>query len=224
MHIFIDESGTFTGVGADAPSVSTLGALILTSHSLPKLFRRYGRLRANLPKRKGEVKGSLLNETQVAAVAELLRKNGAIFCASMIDLAAHTADDIAGHRERRRASLTTNLTEGHTPELRAGVAALQDRMAGFSDQLYVQGAVMIDLLYRIMQDMIVYHCQRFPKELAEFHWVVDAKDPAVVTNWEDWWSKTLVIWLQAMSLEKPGAMLPGGDYRHFRRFIIPRRL
>jgi hypothetical protein len=93
-------------------------------------------------------------------------------------------------------------------------------MAGFSDQLYVQGAVMIDLLYRVMQDMIMYHCQRFPKELAEFHWVVDAKDSAVVTDWEDWWSKTLVIWLQAMSLERPGAMLPGGDYRHFRRFIL----
>lgn len=221
MHIFIDESGTFTGIGADAPAVSTLGALIITSHSLPKLFRKYERLRINLPKNgKGEVKGSKLNETQVAAVAELLRKNGAIFCASMIDLAGHTADDIAGHRDRRSASLAANLTDGHTQELRDGVAALQARMAGFSDQLYVQGAVTIDLLYRIMQDMIVYHCQRFPKELAEFHWVVDAKDPAVVTDWEDWWSKTLVIWLQAMSLERPGAMLPGGDYRHFRRFIL----
>lgn len=221
MHIFIDESGTFTGIGGETPAVSTIGALILTSHGLPKLFRRYGRLRANLPKRKGEVKGSLLNEAQVAAVVELLRRNGAIFCASMIDLAAHTADDIAGHRDRRRESLTANLTDGHTPELRAGVAALQERMTGFSDQLYVQGAVMIDLLYRVMQDMIVYHCQRFPKELAEFHWVVDAKDPAVVTDWEDWWSKTLVIWLQAMSLRRPGAMLPGGDYRHFQRFILP---
>ncbi|MDR3386124.1 MAG: hypothetical protein P4L92_03660 [Rudaea sp.] len=221
MHIFIDESGTFTGIGADTPAVSTLGALILTSHSLPKLFRKYERLRVNLPKNgKGEVKGSKLNEAQVVAVVELLRKNGAIFCASMIDLAAHTADDIAGHRDRQGASLAANLTDGHTQELRDGVAALQARMADFSDQLYVQGAVTIDLLYRIMQDMIVYHCQRFPKELAEFHWVIDAKDPAVVTNWEDWWSKTLVIWLQAMSLERPGAMLPGGDYRHFRRFIL----
>jgi hypothetical protein len=221
LHIFIDESGTFTGVGADAPAVSVLGALVLTSHSLPKLFRRYDRLRANLPKNgKGEVKGSKLNEAQVAAVVELLRKNGAIFCASMIDLAAHTPEDIAGHRNCRSASLAANLTDGHTQELRDGVAALQDRMAGFSDQLYIQGAVMIDLLYRIMQDMIVYHCQRFPKELAEFHWVVDAKDPVVVTDWEDWWSKTLVIWLQAMSLERPGAMLPGGDFRHFKRFIF----
>lgn len=221
LHIFIDESGTFTGVGADAPTVSVLGALVLTSHSLPKLFRRYSRLRANLPKNsKGEVKGSKLNEAQVAAVVELLRKNGAIFCASMIDMATHTPEGIARHREDRSASLAANLTDGHTQELRDGIAALQDRMAGFSDQLYVQGVVMIDLLYRIMQDMIVYHCQRFPKELAELHWVVDAKDPAVVTDWEDWWSKTLVIWLQAMSLQRPGALLPGGDYRHFRRFIF----
>jgi hypothetical protein len=221
LHIFIDESGTFTGVGSDKPAVSVLGALILTSHTLPRLFRRYGRLRCNLPKNgKGEVKGSKLNEVQVAAVAELLRKNGAIFCASMIDLSAHNLEDIARHRDRRSASLAANLTDGHTQELRDGVANLQARLVGFSDQLYVQGAVMIDLLYRVMQDMIVYHCQRFPKELAEFHWVVDAKDPAVVTDWEDWWSKTLIIWLQAMSLKRPGAMLPGGDYRHFQRFIF----
>lgn len=220
MHIFIDESGTFTGVGADAPAVSTLGALIIPSHRLPKLFKKYGRLRANLPARKGEVKGSLLDERQVAAVIEILRINGALFCASMIDLAHHSAEDIAQHRARRSAGLAANLTDGHTQELRDSVAALQTRMDGFSDQLYVQGAVTIDLLYNIMQDMIVYHCQRFPKELGEFHWVIDAKNPGAVTNWEDWWSKTLVIWLQAMSLVKPGAMLPGGDYRHFRRFIF----
>jgi hypothetical protein len=221
LHIFIDESGTFTGIGAGSPAVSTIGALILTSHSLSKPFGKYERLRVNLPKNgKGEVKGSKLNELQVATVVELLRKSGAIFCASMIDLAGHTVDDIARHRDRRSACLAANLTDGHTQELRDAVAALQARMAGFPDQLYVQSAVTIDLLYRITQDMIMYHCQRFSKELAEFHWVIDAKAPAVVTDWEDWWAKTLVIWLQAMSLDRPGAMLPGGDYRHFRRFIL----
>lgn len=220
MHIFIDESGTFTGFGASKPAVSTLGALIIATHRLPKLFRKYARLRANLPKRKSEVKGSMLNESQVASVIEILRINGAIFCASMIDLADHSPQDISQHRTRRSASLTTNLTNGHTQELRDDIAGLQQRMAGFSDQLYIQSTLMIDLLYEIMQDMIPYHSQRFPKELGAFHWVVDAKDPAIVTDWEDWWSKTLIIWLQAMSLKKPGAMLPGGDYRYFRRFIM----
>ncbi|WP_170432906.1 DUF3800 domain-containing protein [Ruegeria arenilitoris] len=220
MHIFIDESGTFTGYGASKPAVSTLGALIIASHRLPKLSKKYKRLRANLPKRKEEVKGSLLNESQVVSVIDILRKNGALFCASMIDMSVHTAEDIARHRTNQIASLAANLTNGHTQELRDSIAELQERMKGFSDQLYVQGAVTIDLLHQVMQDMIVYHCQRFPKELGKFHWVVDAKDTTGITNWEDWWSKTLVVWLQSMSLQRPGALLPDGDYRHFRRFII----
>ena len=220
MHIFIDESGTFTGTGAKAPAVSTLGALIIATHRLPQLFRKYARLRANLPKRKGEVKGSQLEEAQVAAVIELLRRNGAIFCASMIDMAGQTTEDIAQHRAARSASLSANLTDAHTQELRDGVTALQQRMAGFPEQLYVQATMMVELLYRIMEEMLIFHSQRFPKELAAFHWVIDAKDPAAVTDWEDWWSKTLVIWLQAMSLKKPGAVLPGGDYRHFQRFVL----
>lgn len=93
-------------------------------------------------------------------------------------------------------------------------------MTNFSDQLYVQSAVTIDLLYHLIENMLTYHCQRFPQELAEFHWIVDAKDSQIVTDYEDWWSKTLVIWLEAMSLQRPGSMLPGGDYRHFRRFVI----
>ena len=138
----------------------------------------------------------------------------------MIDLADHTPQDINQHRMSRSNSLTANLTNGHTQELRNDIAGLKQRMEGFSDQLYIQSALIIDLLYEIMQDMIVYHCQRFPKELGVFNWVIDAKDPTVVTNWEDWWSKTVVIWLQAVSLQKPGAMLPGGDYRYFSRFIM----
>jgi hypothetical protein len=114
LHIFIDESGTFTGVGADAPAVSTLGALIIPSHRLPKLFKKYGQLRSNLLTRKGEVKGSLLDERQVAAVIELLRISGALFCASMIVLADRSLKDIAKHRERRSAGLADNLTDGHT--------------------------------------------------------------------------------------------------------------
>ena len=127
------ESGTFTGMSASNPAVSTVGALIIATHRLPQLFRKYARLRANLPKPKGEVKGSLLNESQVASVIEILRKNGAIFCASMIDLAEHTTKDIAQHRARQSASLTANLTNGHTQELRDGIAGLQKRTFPFQN-------------------------------------------------------------------------------------------
>jgi hypothetical protein len=220
MHIFLDESGSFGGIEASSPALSAQGALILETSRLPRLFQKYLKLRLRLPKRNGEVKGSLLDEAQVASVVELLRKNGALFCASVIDMADHTKGDIAKHRDQGIQSLSANLAEGHTAELRAGVADLQRRMAGFSDPLYCQMMVTIDLLHRVLEEMITYHCQRNAKELAEFHWVVDAKNPGLVTDWEDWWSKTLVIWLQAISLERPGRLLPGGDYRHFQRFLM----
>jgi len=219
MHIFIDESGSFGGVGQDGPAVSAVGALILADASMPKLFRRYERLRVNLPKNKaGEVKGSKLDERQVAAVIDLLRRNGAIFRPALIDMADHAAADIAAHRAKRIESLGANLTEEHQPELRAGVADLQARMAAFPDPLYVQMVLTIDMLRHVMEEMVNYHAQRNPKALAQFHWVVDAKQPTQVTDWEDWWSRTIVIWLQAISLAKPGAFFSEGDYRYFERF------
>ncbi|WP_066659164.1 MULTISPECIES: hypothetical protein [unclassified Sphingomonas] len=220
VHIFIDESGTFGAIGSGRSSISVQGALILASHRLPKLFRKYTRLRANLPKRKGEVKGSLLNEAQVAAVIDLLRRNEGIFCASMIDTGEHTGEEVEKHRQDGVKALAANPVNGHPEELRANVAELQRRMSAFSHQLYCQMMVTLDLLHRVLEESILYHCQRHPKELTEFHWVVDAKAKGHVTDWEDWWANTLVVWLQAMSLRQPANMLLSGDYRHFRRFMF----
>ncbi len=62
MHIYLDESGSFGAIGSGKPSISVQGALVLASHRIPKLFAKYQRIRVSLPKRKREVKGSLLNE------------------------------------------------------------------------------------------------------------------------------------------------------------------
>lgn len=219
MHIFIDESGSFSGVGHEGSAVSAVGALILDDAFMPKLFRRYERLRINLPKNKaGEVKGSKLDEKQVAAVVDLLRRNGAVFRPAFIDMADHVTDDIAKHRAKRIESLSANLSKDHQPELRAGIAKLQKRMAAFPDPLYVQMVLTIDLLLHVMEEMVNYHAQRNPKALEIFHWVIDAKHPNQVTDWEDWWSTTVVIWLQAISLARPGEFFPEGDYRYFERF------
>lgn len=42
----------------------------------------------------------------------------------------------------------------------------------------------------------------------------------LITDWEDWWSNTIVVWLQAMSISRPGAMLDDCDYRFFDRFLM----
>lgn len=221
MHIFIDESGAYGGVGSGQSSVSAQGAIVVPTHNLDKLSAKYARMRLSLPKNKsGEVKGSLLAEAEVAAVIDLMRRNEVLFFASMIDTGEHSREDIERHRQEGIFRLGENLTNGHTPELRANVAKLQHRMSDFSVPLYVQMNVMTELLHSMMQQMILYHCQRHPKELERFHWVVDGKEPGVVTDWEDWWSNTIVVWLQAKSIARPGKMFTKGDYRFFQRFIM----
>ena len=60
MHIFVDESGTFTRSEQQA-SVSVVGALIIPDVRLAGIEEKYAALRRDLPKDKGEAKGRLLS-------------------------------------------------------------------------------------------------------------------------------------------------------------------
>jgi hypothetical protein len=71
MHIFIDESGTFTR-GQSAEAVSVVGALIVPEVRLARIEEKYAALRPNLPKEKDEVKGRLLDEGEIARVVAML--------------------------------------------------------------------------------------------------------------------------------------------------------
>jgi hypothetical protein len=196
------------------------GALALPSSRLDRLFSKYRRLRLGLPTRKGEVKGFLLSDAQLVAVIDLLVRNEALFFPSFVDMAGQTLADIDRHRSLAIEALAANLTDGHPPELRANVAELQRRLATFPPQLYIQSLVIIDLLHHVLDQMLMYHAQRHPHELSAFHWVIDAKGVAEISDWEDWWSRTLVVWLQAISLEDPSNFLIGADYSCFDRFLL----
>lgn len=221
VHIFLDESGSFGGVETGKSSVSVQGALAIPTKQLDGLFKRYARLRRSLPKRNGEVKGSLLSEDQVAEVVGLLHRYDALFAASLIDLGFHEKEEIERHRLIGVESLSANLTNGHTPELRASIASLQTRMRGFSIPAYAQMMITVDLLHRFLGEIINYHSQRRPRELANFHWVVDGKAADnIVTDWEKWWSDTLVVWLQARSVRDPMPLIESANFRYLEELFM----
>src|SRR4030088_3389969 len=111
MHIFIDESGSFGGIG-QFPSVSLFGALIVPDARLASLEKQYRRLRPNLPKdEKGEVKGRLLNELQVDSAVSLLLADSALFEAAAIDLGTHTEDGLNAFQAQKAEKMTANLTD-----------------------------------------------------------------------------------------------------------------
>lgn len=202
MHIFIDESGNFARPKT-GHSVSVMGALVVPEARSDLLFRKYERLRGNLPKEKGEVKGRLLAESQMAKVLELLRKNSCIFEAVAIDMGLETDEGIQRHREGQAEALTMHLTDEHHPNLVAGVWGLRARVESMSVPLYTQSTVTIFLLGNILQRVPNYWVQRISREILNFHWVVDGKELNRVTDAEDWWSTTMLGLLQSRSARDP---------------------
>jgi hypothetical protein len=212
MHIFIDESGTFKG------GVSVVGALIIPDVRLVKLEKKYATFRPELPQEKGEVKGRLLSERQVASVVSMLARYEVLFEITAIDMAIHIDADIADHKARQAEGLTRNLTDEHHPNLRAGLFDLRRRLEEMADQLYVQSVVTFALVERIIDHTTLFYSQRIPKELAAFHWIIDGKEQRGITDYERWWSLVVMPLMQSGSLQRPLKMLRGSDYSHFERF------
>ena len=217
MHIFIDESGTFTQ-GAKAEAVSAVGALIVPESRLARIEEKYAALRSDLPKEKGEVKGRLLAEKDVARVVSMLLRNEVLFEVTAIDLAIHRPEEIVKHQMAQAEGITANLTEKHSAKTRSHVQDLRNRLERMAPQLYTQAVVTFATVRTVIQHSTLFYAQRHPKELGAFYWVTDGKDRNGITDWEEWWSVVVAMHLQWQSFNDPVANLEGADYTHFERF------
>lgn len=219
MHIFIDESGTFSA-GSGAHNISVVGALIIPDSCLKRVERKYKKIRPKLPKDKGEVKGRLLNEAEIDRVVEMLVKFDVLFEITAFDIGNDTEmeKDLNYHRTIQAEKITENLKETMHPQFVKSVWEMRKRLEVMSLSLYAQSIATFDLIERIIHHATLYYVQRIPKELAAFHWVIDAKGTQIKTDWEDWWSQMTPPFLQSRSLKKPYSWLIGADYSYFERF------
>ena len=220
MHIFIDESGTFT-TREDGSSVGAVGALVVTESQVTEFERRYRQLRPLLPKERGEVKGKLLDEGDVARVVNVARRAGLIYEVTVIDQLPGSEQIIAKHRADQCDGLTGNITAEHHPNLVAWVHDLRTRLEQLPLQLYVQSVATFDLIWRTLSHATAYYSQREPHSLARFRWMVDAKAAVGVTDWEDWWSKVVKPMAQSRSFREPFPQLEDGDYSHMPAEDVP---
>ena len=216
MHIFIDESGTFSSPGTAA--VSAVGALVVPDRRLPYLLKRYAGLRPSLPQEKGEVKGRLLSEEQVGQVVSLLKNKGAFFEVVTTDMSLNTKEAVDTHKRGQAHGITKNLTDEHQPTLVAESWKLREQLEAMAPQLYVQSVLTFELVAIVLRHATLYYAQRMPRELEFFRWVSDAKGVRQVTPWEEWWSLVVMPMLQSKYLSKPmWHLTEGADYSHFDR-------
>jgi len=217
MLIFIDESGTFTSVSGPT-GVSLVGALIIPEGSIAKIEKKYDAIRKNLPTENGEVKGRLLSEAEVDRVVTLLKRNEVLFEVVGIDMAAHSRSGIEVHKKGQENGITVNLTAAFHPNAQKGLWELRRRLERMPHQLYIQSVLMFELIPMVVEHATLYFSQRRPETLGHFKWVVDGKDKGRVTDWENWWSLTVMPMTQSRSLREPMGQFVDGDYTYFQRF------
>jgi hypothetical protein len=218
MHVFIDESGPFAGFHAG--SISVVGALAVPHVKLDSLVKKYTKFRARLPQENGEVKGRLLDEKQIDKVIMLLVRNEALFEITALDLGMHTEPEVRAYKQK------------HGDEMLAKVASFQEAVRPEVEEasrqilktpvnLYLQALVTFEVLHRLIGHTTAFFAQRKPYELGAFAWVVDGKDPAKVTKWEEWWAHYAQGALATMSKKRPSPKLPESfnlDYSFYDRF------
>jgi len=221
MHIFIDESGSFSGFHPN--SVSVVGALVIPDVMMDKLGKKYAKFRDKLPKDNGEVKGRLLNEKQVDKVVTLLVRNEALFEITALDLGLHQENAVRDYKQKlgeQMLAKVANFREDVRPE----VQAASEYILQAPLNLFLQALTTFDVLHRVIGHSTSFFAQRKPYELGSFSWVVDGKEPTKVTRWEEWWAHYAQGALASMSQGRPAFMLPpefNADYSHYEKFNAP---
>jgi hypothetical protein len=84
---------------------------------------------------------------------------------------------------------------------------------------------MSKLVAWAVEETTMYFAQRRPRELADFEWTIDAKDPRHITTQEQWWRDTLAPLQESRTRREPTRMVrdTAFDYRYFERKFSMRK-
>jgi len=211
VNVFIDESGRF--IPGDTWSV--VCALALPHQTTGRARREVAYLSRAWEKKDGEIKGALVTPDQLKALVDCLFRLDAILHCVACDVSKHDSGQIGDHKNDQADRITRNLKGDFYPQLIEQVWALRREVERMPEQLYVQSVLMRELVCIASEELCHYFAQRKPKELGDFRWFIDAKDPTKETAQEKWWKDVLGPLIESRSKRKPLAMVdsPEFDYR-----------
>jgi hypothetical protein len=215
MRFFIDEGGLFT----PASGWGVVCSRALPHKEIGPARREIDRISRGWPRKDGELKGGLLQPTHLDALVEVLFRHDALMHACAIDVAREDLSGIDRHKAGQCDGITKYLAPTHHPNFVSQVWDLRRLLERMPNQLYVQYVLLSELVGTASEEATMYFAQRRPRELAEFEWTIDAKDPLRVTPQEQWWRDTLAPLLESGSRRKPMRFMrdQAFNYRFFER-------
>jgi hypothetical protein len=200
VEVFIDEGGQFTLTSG----WSAVCALVVPDTQVGRLRRKLTYQTRVWPKAPtGELKGGLLEANHLSALVEQLFAREALLFVVAIDMASENDERLNEHKRRQSELLTAFLTPEHHINLVQQVRELRRTLERMPIQLYVQSLLMTELTAIVVEEAALYFSQRHPRELGNFTWTIDAKDPRRITTQELWWRDTLGPLQESRSRREP---------------------
>lgn len=218
MHIYIDESGIFTNPSNKPNVASCIGALSLPTTKKKDILRDFQRLSYRWKKDNGEVKGKLLQESEITSLVELLIKYDVLFDCVVFDMGHHPDAEITKFKFTQSEKITSSIKEDFPQNLVDELHRLKEGFESLSNPLFMQAMGMFLLIPQSLKQMIWYYARRIPKELQWFYWTVDAKETNK-TTFEDMWSTLIFPIMAGESFANPVVFVEGGDYSYFEKFV-----
>ncbi len=220
MNIYIDEAGAFASPHQRRPHLYSLVlALVIPTAHESELFGQFLRLRGSWPHQSVEIKGSKLDEGQVAQVVNLLAVHDAIAEYYVIDMALHPSAVIDDFKARQASSLTEHLTPAHSANVVQRLRRDAEVIRTMANPLFIQAFMAIELVLETLHTAINYFAQRLPGELGRFAWTIDQKDRSL-TQMEQMWTALVLPVGESRSAQQPFAKVEGFDCSHFAKYEI----
>jgi hypothetical protein len=223
MRFFIDEGGLFT----PASGWGVVCSLAIPHKEVGPARREIERLSQGWPRKDGELKGGLLRPAHLYKLVEVLFRHDALLHACAIDVSREDKIGVDRHKASQCERITKYLTSTQPMNFIRQIWELRHALERMPTQLYIQCVLMTELVASAIEETIPYFAQRRPRELAEFEWTIDAKDPCRVSPQEEWWRGIQGPFQEARTRREAMRFFrgPGFDYRFLdRKFSIQKEV
>lgn len=216
MHIYIDESGNFLIPKVTKSKVSCIGALIVPAIQKEEIFDRFKEIK----KKWGytsEIKGSQLNEYQISEIIDFLSGYNILLEISAIDNGSHTLEQVNEFKKEQASRILNSVKIIKSESIKNWIYEIYLNISKLSNQLFLQLVTKNELIRNVIQSILIYYVIKFPFELKEFNWNIDAKDTNI-TNYEDVWKNTILPYLKFCSQLNPFIFIKEANYEYFNNF------
>lgn len=217
MKNFIDEAGTFTAT-AQTNSWCVVGCYSIPNHFEKQMEKVFAHLRKTIGEGTRELKVKDLNEHQYRDFLYNLKQLPGIFHAVVTDSSSNTLNRVRVHQKHQVDELMSNITRMQYDEGKEAVRNTSERLQSLSAQLYIQLVCQIQLMYRTLKAGIMYYVQRYPEDLSNFSWYIDAKDKNI-TEYEELFEVLSPMLLQTFSFYEPILVCKEFDYSYMEKYL-----